>query len=102
MPVMPTAACAAPLSCTPPSVEALKPKECIDAKSVDVKRYMPRVASPAAGGGAGAGAGAAAGGLGDGDGEGDGVGVGAAGEGDSTGDARIGESAGLDLARATL
>jgi hypothetical protein len=44
--------------------------------------------------------------LGDGAGEGDGVGVGAAGEGDSigddAGDVRVGESAGLDLATATL
>src|SRR5689334_3879634 len=77
MPVMPAAASAAPLSCTPPSVAALKPAACIAAKSVEVNRTTPRVTdapvSPRGGFGEGLGLGLA---------DGDGVGGGGAGVGD--------------------
>src|ERR1700719_3118788 len=84
MPLMPLAASAEPLSCTPPSVAALKPAACIAAKSVEVYLKMPRV--PDAGPGTGLGDGV---GLGDAEGVGLGLGIGlgeGAGVGEGLGD----------------
>src|ERR1700746_1445422 len=50
---MPFAASAAPFSCTPPSVGALKPALCIALKSVEENRKMPRVSELGAGVGEG-------------------------------------------------
>src|SRR6202162_1736030 len=82
MPLIPAAACAAALSWTPPSVEALNPAACIAAKSMEAKRKIPRVPEPGPGAGLGDGDGL---GEADGLGDGDGVGVGLA-EGDGVGD----------------
>ena len=76
MPVRPAAASAEPWSWTPPSVVALKPAACIAAKSVEVKRYIPRIAGADLGAATGAGGFAAGDFFGVGEGECDGVGVG--------------------------
>src|SRR6266550_4261632 len=82
MPVIPFAASTAPLSWAPPSVAALNPAVRIAAKSVEVKRKMPRVPELRSGVVLGDGDGFGEGeGLGDGEGLGEGI-----GDGDGLGD----------------